>query len=270
MTKLNIQSAKLNIQNVTLLDRGIAYAEACFETFRVINGAVFEAHEHQYRLQQGVADLGLQLDDQATQDIWKVCLEAASKCAPDALIRVTVTGGDAPWGLLSSVDVVPNVYIQAQAFKPDKAEIHLQCMPWPYAPKNKHAKFTSDYAETLRCLRSWQHDLAALETPLICFEEQMLSAMTANVFIYRNGQWFTPSKGVLQGIVRKVLLDAKLVKPCLCPVSWLDDCEAIALINSGMFIRAVSSIHGRALDVDHASIIELKQLLKGSEGVPEL
>ncbi len=46
---------------LTIEDRGLLYAEACFETFRVVNGAIFSWREHEKRLRLGLSLFGLAL-----------------------------------------------------------------------------------------------------------------------------------------------------------------------------------------------------------------
>lgn len=266
--------SELKFHSVKQLDRGLAYGEACFETFRLINGAVFAWSEHMSRLNKGLDAFGLWLGDADFNAIYQQVLSHAEGHGDDCLVRVTVTGGRATWGLQRSVSVEPEIYIQSMPFKPQEKELHLVSREWPFALQMKPAKMTSDYAFILQALHRWhQEGLKQAVTPLICKDGRMLSTPTANLLIYRDGSWYTPDAadgGVLVGILRKALLKAGVVHIYDCPDSWLDDCEAMAVTNSGCFIRAISTVNGKVLNKESNLFKPLYQALRGEPGVPNL
>jgi len=246
-------------------DRGLMYAEACFETFRVIDGALFRWSQHERRLRGGLADFGLVLPERLEAR----CLEAARTCASDALVRLTVTGGSAPWGLMPPERRDPGVYVQATPYAPPREALHMRSVTWPWPLLPRPAKFTADYAATLRGLRLLDDALPAGESALVCDTAHVCAATTANVLIHRQGVWWTPAHvGALPGVVRTALLEASAVREVDCPRAWLADCEAMALVSSGVFIRPVASVDGRALVRDAALFDPLWQALVGEPGVP--
>jgi branched-subunit amino acid aminotransferase/4-amino-4-deoxychorismate lyase len=106
-------------------------------------------------------------------------------------------------------------------------------------------------------------------TPLMCDDGHILSTPTANVLVYRQGQWWTPAgDGVLPGIVRGALLDSGVVLDAHCPVDWLEECEALALCNSGYFILPVTRVHERDLPESGSAFELLYRVLSGRPGVP--
>jgi len=252
------------------LDRGLSYAEAVFETFRVVHGAVFCLPLHKQRLQCGLALYGLNVSD-AVLDTWfEQALLAASEYS-DVLLRLTVTGGESGWGLLPKEDRDVCVYVQKVEMAVKMPSIlHLQAMNWPFPLHDKQAKLSSDYAETLRAYQCVKDDLQDTMQPLFCSADGMiLSSMTANVALYRQGEWLTPlGMGVLAGVVRGYLLNQGIMRQTHCKQAWLEDCEAMVCLNSGVFIQPVASINGRVLDVQHLAYQELKQAFKGEQGLP--
>ena len=250
-------------------DRGLTYAEACFETFRVIDGAVFRWPAHAGRLQCGAAAFGL--DFAADEALAGACLAAAAEAGGDALVRITLTGGEAPWGLYARA-ARPNVLIQAMSYAQQPSDAVLRAVDWPFPPKPRPAKFTGDYAEGLRALTGWRRQglLADDEEPLVCAGGRVLGTLAANVLLYRDGRWWTPADGpgVLPGTVRQALLEAGIVHAGPCPASWLADCAAMALVNAGSFVRPVASVDGRALDTAAARFAPLWQALRREPGVP--
>jgi len=261
------KDASLKIKIVDRLERGLAYGEACFETFRVINGRVFDWPGHWHRLAGGLAEYGLLLPVGLDEEILFACLREAAKAGPDTLVRLTVSGGESVWGLTARADA-PAVYIQCMPYTKNPAPAFLRLESWPFPLKLKTAKFTADYAETLRAL----HGAADMH---VLFEQggQLLATATANILLYRDGCWFTPSAeaGVLPGRVRDLLVRHGLVTEQPCPLSWLADCEAAAVCNSGLFIQPVAYIAGvnreEPLDIHHMALQPLIEVLQNQEGV---
>lgn len=249
-------------------DRGLLYAEACFETFRVLDGAIFNWTAHEDRLRLGLSLFGLDLPG----GLEKRCLVEANSVAADALVRVTVTGGNAPRGLmLIECERNVGVYIQTWSYTQGTEETHLRTVEWPWLLSSRVAKFTADYAQTIRGLLDLRNKnlLGKNEEALICDSHQIYSAPTSNIMLFVDGAWLTPSSdAVVPGVVRHALLDADVVHACPCPRSLTDRCEAIVLTNSGWFIRPVASIDGRKLHVDGAYFHTLYSVLIGQTGVP--
>lgn len=252
----------MKIETITEMDRGLAYAEACFETFRVINGEIFNWPAHAARLRQGLNAFALTVSDTQTERMHEACLQAAA--GMDALVRLTVSGGDAPWGLFTHAASL-SARIQVMPYRADAVSPELTVMEWPSPPIHRMAKFTADYASTLRLLRGERH-------ALFVHQHYLVSAATANVMIFRHGQWWTPSlnAGVVPGVIRQHLIDSDIVREGACPDKWLDDCDALALTASSFFVRAVVGIRcvQRSCDLVDLSA-GLKQSLYGMPGVPK-
>lgn len=249
------------------LDRGLAYGEACFETFRVINGEVLLLDRHLMRLAAGLASFGIHLQENELHEIAEAALAAANRCGEDVQVRITVTGGSAGWGLMRVAE--PEVYIQSTPYKQGADAINLVSVDWPFALQPKQAKFTADYALALRALRHWQIEQGSM--PLICSGDgAVLSSLTANVLISRDGQWYTPEDsagGVLPGVVRALLIEAGGVEAVRCPVEWLAESEAIVLTNSSRFATAAATVDGRRLDPMHSSILTIQECIRMYPGV---
>ena len=250
------------------MDRGLAYAEACFETFRVINGEIFCWSAHLARLQSGLAEFGISLSEKKLDLLYRACLDAAARNGSDAMVRLTVSGGEASWGLLASMRV-PKVYVQAMAYQRNADPLCLTLKDWPFPLKMRSAKFIADYSDTLRALKGCEN-----VNVLFSSDGYLLGAATANVLIYRNNQWYTPiiSPGVLPGIVRAHLLKTGILKEMDCLMSHLDECEAVALTNCGSFLHQVETISGREAgvinyDVKHPAFKYLVEALANESGV---
>lgn len=248
------------------MERGLAYAEACFETFRVIDGACFEWHRHLHRLSIGLASYGIELSGSDGAALQERVFREAAEVGSDTLVRITVCGGNSAWGLTSSSDEL-TAYIQIHPFTPSTDGIDLNLHEWPFPLREKQAKFTSDYAETLRALKG-------LRDTHVIFEQKgfLIAAATANILLFRSGQWWTPSAtaGVLPGVIRSHLIDRSVVRECDCPVNWLRESEALALCNSGFIISRVAAITDiNVFDIDHPAYRTLTNALAGEAGMPK-
>jgi branched-subunit amino acid aminotransferase/4-amino-4-deoxychorismate lyase len=268
-----VTKTELSIHFSEELDRGFAYGEACFETFRVIDGKSFGWPQHAARLASGLAEFGIGLSDEQLTSVYQQALKAAASSGGNALVRITVSGGLATWGLRSASKGV-DIYIQSQPYAPSGEPVVLQSVNWPFALKPRAAKFSSDYSDTLRAYQLWKNEgMEASIMPLICSDGTILSTMTANVMIYYDEKWYTPeceSGGVLAGVIRNHLVTHAAVHVAGCPQIWVDQCEAMALTNSSFFVQPVNSIDGRELNVNHDAFEALYQPLRGEKGVPEL
>ncbi len=238
----------IRIESCARMERGLAYAEGCFETFRIVHGELFAWPAHVQRLQQGLASFGHRLDATMIDELYRQCLQQASAVADDALVRLTVSIGEADQGLLQmSEEMVAR--IQVKAYQPRQTPLQLQSHVWPWELRPKTAKWTADYAHLSMLLRK----LGTMDV-VFTHENMLLAAAVANVLIYRQGQWWTPptDRGVLPGVTRGHLISAGVVCEAPCPAAWLHDCEALALSNSGMFVQMAHSIDGRALQAPSA------------------
>jgi len=63
------------------------------------------------------------------------------------------------------------------------------------------------------------------------------------------------------------LLAEGAIVEAACPHAWLTTCEAMACINSGVFIQPVVSIDGRLLDANHKALEPLFEALAKERGV---
>ncbi|MDQ6993869.1 MAG: aminotransferase class IV [Mariprofundus sp.] len=253
---------KINV--VKKMDRGLAYGEACFETFRVIDGAIFSWPDHVARLKRGLERLCLTVSDRDIEMMQCACLQAAAAEGGDVLVRLTVSGGEAEWGLFAKSET-HSAYIQTMVYHSEQIALMLNQRSWLSPPVHRVAKFTADYGMLLRQL---QGERAAL----LVWQGQLVSAAAANILILRQGEWWTPAvaDGVLPGVIRHRLIQAGLVREATCPCEWLDDCDALAVTASSFFVRPVASIQrvsgcSRQL-AEHSHT--LKEYLCGFEGTP--
>jgi len=248
-----------NIHIVDQLDRGLSYGESCFETFRVVNDSVFLWQRHWLRLQAGLLSFGVILKDDQQDMVHQCCLDAAKKVAHDCLLRLTVSGGNAEWGLQKSA--TPQVFIQVIGFSEPPRSAELKCVEYPFSLLPRPAKYTSDYALTLRAIHTWNLEKAC--SALVCKKGFIISGITANIALLSNGKWLTPAgDGVLQGTIRQFFIDHQAIVATPCTTEILAHVEAAVFMNAGLYIQPIHKIEGRPLNINHPAINKLEQLLQ--------
>ncbi|MCJ7605318.1 MAG: aminotransferase class IV, partial [Dehalococcoidales bacterium] len=81
---------------ISAFDHGFLYGYGLFETMRAYNGTIFLLDRHRGRLHHGARASGLE-EKLAGIDLAAACREIVqTNNNPEARVRVTVTGGDAP------------------------------------------------------------------------------------------------------------------------------------------------------------------------------
>ncbi|OIO67579.1 MAG: hypothetical protein AUJ56_09750 [Zetaproteobacteria bacterium CG1_02_49_23] len=253
------------------LDRGLLYAEACFETFRVIDGQVFAVDYHIRRMQLGLAALGIDICQKALQDGFERCVQAATQKGSDVLVRFTISGGLSGWGLNRPQHLQPAAYIHTMVPLAQAAQ-HLMPVEYPFPMKDRPAKFTADYGEFLRARQYWKTQCPEGFHPLLCQQGRWISSATANILLFDGQQWLTPpiGPGVLPGTLRQALLAAGCVGEKELGDHFMEHVQAMACINSGAWIVPVSQLAERLLDVNHAAFAALHEALAARPGVPAM
>jgi len=234
---------------------------------RVIKGEIFAWQAHVDRLRQGLAAFELE----CPSGLLPRCIQAAKEAGEDALLRLTVSGGEAPRGLLVDGERQPQVHIQAWPYRPVSHALALHTLDWPLGGMARIAKFAADYAYTIRLLHQARREGTLPEGDQALFTHQgdLLCMETGNIMLLLDGEWVTPdSEALLPGVVRGALLEAGVLRACRCSVDYLPMCEAMAVCNSGCFVRPVAKINGRQLDVRADRFVSLVEALQGKPGVP--
>lgn len=262
--------SKHEIKIIEQADRGLMYAEGCFETFRVVHGKVFALSAHIQRMQTGLQLLGIEIVDTELNRIFADCIHQAAQRAEDQLLRLTITGGDAPWGLFRKSDIGFNVYLQMQAPIAPSA-LTLQTVNYPFPLREKQAKLIGDYGEQLQAWQLWKHQLPDQAMPLICGQGQCLSTMTANIAVFDGMHWLTPplQAGVLPGTLRGHLVSHRILMEQSVKQNQLDNMQAMVCLNAGAWMVPVRQLNGRVLNAEHDAIQMLHQAVAGLDGVPE-
>lgn len=188
-------------------DHGLVVGDGIFEAMKVVEGVPFAVQPHLDRLQRSAAGLGLGPVDEGfiRQGIREV-LDGFD--APLGRLRLTVTGGPAPFG--SGRGHAPaTVIVGVDAFTAYAATTTLHTVPWARNERSALAGLkTTSYAENVLALARAQ-EAGAGEAMFANTAGDLCEGTGTNVFYVLDGELCTPTlaSGCLAGITRELVLE---------------------------------------------------------------
>jgi branched-chain amino acid aminotransferase len=193
-------------------DRGFLLGDGLFETLPCLAGQAVRMDEHLARLEAGAGVLGIPLPcpiDEIRLGAMRV-LEANGLERADAALRITLSRGPGPRGLLPPEESEPTLMITAAALESR-----------PQAPasaiiattrRNEHSPLanlkTLNYLDNVLARRE-AAERGADEALLLNTAGRLASASAANLILVRDGRLLTPpvADGILPGITRALVLE---------------------------------------------------------------
>ena len=246
-------------------DRGFLLGDGLFETMAAQDGGVPELARHFARLCSGAALLRLPVPVTCAElDAVTRTLLAANGLQVAAL-RLTLTRGVAPRGLVPPAQPDPTVLITAAP------------LPAPGGPLRLITASTRrDAASPLSAIKSLNYlpgILARIEAAergaddalLLNQQGRVAETSAANVFVLVDGIWLTPAvtEGALPGIRRAKLLEAGRVREAALTPEHLRQASAVFAGNA-LSLRPVVEIDGHAIaQVDPAALSQNRNLPTG-------
>lgn len=192
-------------------DRGLLLGDGLFETLRSHDGRPDRLEEHLARLLAGAATLKIPVpvsSNEIRQGVLDT-LAANDFTNGDAALRITLTRGAGPRGLLPPTDPAPTLLITAARAAPVSSEALTAIVAT--ARRNEHSPLarlkTLNYLDNIMA-RMEAAERDADEALLLNTAGRLASASSANLFLLRNRTLLTPppSEGVLPGITRAAVL----------------------------------------------------------------
>lgn len=238
-------------------DRGFALADGLFETMRARDGRVLRLERHWARLSEGarLLDIPLPLDAPGLAAAARELLLANGVARGEAALRLTLTRGPGPRGLLPPERSTPTLLLAAfpapEPAPPVRAVLVKGVRRNELSPASRIKSLA--YLDQLLALR--EAVAAGGEEALLCNTAGRLAcASTANLFLVVEGRLWTPSvgEGALPGVTRAVLLERARAQGILAveaevPRHLLARAEEIFTTNALRGIRAVASVDGRSI-----------------------
>ena len=237
-------------------DRGFLLGDGLFETLRCRAGRPLALARHHARLAAGAKVLGIPYDksEAALRDDIETLLAANDIARTDAALRITLTRGPGPRGILPPDDPEPTLMMTAVAMTPSPKPARAGLAT---IRRNEHSPLsrlkTLAYLDGILARRE-ASAAGADEAILLNTTGRLACASVANLFLVRARRLLTPplSEGVLPGITRAQVMElAPRLDLTISEVplerSQLTSCDEAFLTNSLAGVRPLSAIDGRAI-----------------------
>ena len=232
-------------------DRGFLLGDGVFETVRATAGAARLLDLHLARLRAGAAVLGIPLvwNDTAIAGAVAAVLEANH--LESASVRITLSRGPAPRGVLPVGEAAPTLLITAAGLPPQAGPARViiarstrrnEASP---LSRIKSLSYLDSIIARREAAAAGADDAILLNT-----RGRVAEATAANLFVLMGGIVATPpvEDGALPGIFRARLLAGGIaVERSMVPADLLG-AEA-ALLGNSLGVRLVSALDGRSFDV---------------------
>lgn len=198
-------------------DRGLLLGEGLFETLLVRRGRPIEVQAHLARLSRSARSLGLALPWEPPEILAAIQELLEANRAPlglddgEGALRITLTGGSGPRGLLPPAAPRPRLLISiANYTRPDSGRAATAIIaPWPVATRSplRGHKSLSAFESVLAARHAREQGLD--EALLLNEAGHLVEAAAANLFLVdAAGRLCTPplADGALPGITRAHIL----------------------------------------------------------------
>ena len=241
-------------------DRGFRYGDGLYDTLRVHRGRPFRLAEHLARMAHGLRLLDLDLDPRVAFPVVDLerLIAAAGIAGGEGRLRLFVTRGADRGSALPPPVATPTRLAAIEALLPgaepsDPRPLKLATVT-PVAPRPAAWADLKSLNHLPYVLAAAQAARAGADDALLVYEGRVKETTSANVFVVRNGQVFTPptAEGILAGVTRDLLLD--LVRKLKLggeerPIALSELVAADEVFTTGSVagVRAVASVDGRSV-----------------------
>ncbi|MCI0467136.1 MAG: aminotransferase class IV [Beijerinckiaceae bacterium] len=252
----NGQISLLDEAHISAADRGFLLGDGVFETMPVYDGRIFDLDAHLDRLASGLALLNLA----AAIDLAKlrsgIAQYLAAEAAKSAVLRLTITRGPGPRGLLPPEPPHPTVLMTLSPMpQPRAAPVSLHVAT--VTRRNEHSPLSRikalPYLDNILALQEARAN-GADEALLLNTRGAIACASTANLFAIRDGRLETPPvcDGALPGTMRALVLSLaeELRLAALEQALHVEDLAAadeVFITNSICRVAAAKACNGKPL-----------------------
>jgi branched-chain amino acid aminotransferase len=244
-------------------DRGFTLGDGLFETIRVRDGAAVWLDRHLARLAEGSAVLGIpaRFDDAALAEACAAVIAAEGIAA--GVLRLTVSRGVGPRGVLPPVAPSPTVLITGAAGLPPQGPVALVVARGTC--RNQASPLSRvkslNYLDAVLARRE-AAERGADDAVMLNTAGRVVETSIANLFARLDGAWTTPpvAEGALPGIMRAEVLARLRAGEQPLMVEDLQRADALLLTNA-LSVRAAARLEGAALSAGDETAAKLRQEL---------
>lgn len=230
-------------------DRGFLLGDGLFETLRCYQGKPFALAAHWQRMISGADYLGISVPLTLIQLQDAIAKLISSDANKEIGLRITLTRGPGPRGIMPPEQTQPTLLINTF---PLEINTNLLKACISDIVINEHSPLcafkTLNYLEKIIAIKHAKQN-GFNEAILLNTQNKIVSATTANIFVIKNKEIFTPPlmDGALPGVTRKIVMELaeKVGSPCKeksLTLKDLHDADEIFMTNSLIEIRAVHQI----------------------------
>ncbi|WP_298223307.1 aminotransferase class IV [Acidocella sp.] len=235
--------------SIPVKDRGFTLGDGLFETLNLQGGAPQDVPAHFDRLATGAAVLRLPLPFNAAGMGEILAKTAAANGLTDGGLRLTLTRGSGPRGLLPPRPTNPTVLITAFATAPAQGvrAIIARIIAHDEASPLCRLKTLNYLPNILARLEAQER--GAEEAILLNRAGRVAGATIGNLLVRAGALWLTPplSDGALPGIRRAKLLAAGLAKEAPISEDTLQKATSLCVSNV-LALRPILALDGTALE----------------------
>lgn len=241
---------------VSAFDRGLTLGDGVFETMRVLNGVAPLAAAHLARLALGADRLGLVMPDGLTAHVLEAAAAAHRMNTLDAVLRVTLTRGDALPGMAglsggasrSIVTLTPRIAVRDEVIDRGLTLITSQ---WRWSARRPTAGIKSlDYTGNVLALRE-AHGQGVDDALVLDTDERIVCCTASNICWFSDATLFTPSAdtgalaGTTLGLLRALAPSVGLrVQETAAPLDALLHADAACASSSIRGVVPITQLDG--------------------------
>jgi branched-subunit amino acid aminotransferase/4-amino-4-deoxychorismate lyase len=198
--------------SIAALDRGFLYGDGLFETLRAYRGRPFALDRHLARLAHSARVFGIPFDSEPAHWLPGIhrLLGANRLLDEDAAVRLTVSRGPGPVGIMPPAHVRPTTLLLATPLDARLAVAQARGVGVCFFPFRLVAAALPSH-KTLHYLPAVLGKMVAArrrawEALYLAADDTVLEGTTSNVFVVERGALVTPPlRGILPGVTRQLL-----------------------------------------------------------------
>jgi branched-chain amino acid aminotransferase len=236
-------------------DRGFTLGDGVFETICAHDGMPLHLARHLVRLVEGARILGIPVPHSETALAMAIEDVLRANGLDRAAVRMTLSRGPAPRGVLPADDIRPTLLITVgtlpDALPPARVIVAQGVRRNEFSPLSRIKSL--NYLDSMLARRE-AAAAGADDALLLNTRGNLAEASAANLLLYVSGRWVTPAvaDGALPGIARGLLLETGAAEEARIDTYYLKHAEAGVLINS-LGHRRIASIDGSVLNSAHTA-----------------